>query len=452
MAGVLSPQFYNFAFGNSKRELTKIGNYVSANRLNLSQDSTQDVYRVRTSAGVDDIFVRDSGSVIQIGTTLATARFDTNQVVDVNLRNSSDVTLGLVEKFLRTVTFESRSGGPAYDRQIQLAIKVYDNTGVRNETYNSPLSIVAVPDSPVIASTLTTPAAFTENAAARSVDGSLLLSDPDQPSSWNGYLITANLTNQQAGDVLAAVGVGTDITVADGKVYNSAGAPIGMYAVLDEGRTLQFSMTGGTSSRILRAIGFRNTSEDPSTERREIVITVNDGTSAPATMTRFLDVRKVNDASDITGLTTVDYVVGDADGELIAAAGIISDVDSSNFDTGSLSATISINRQTGDTISLRTLSSDTKGEGLFIDTAAKKVFWNNIEFATFAGGTGTSAFVLSFKGTAANAESVTALLRRLVFKAATTNSSTLDRTITLQMRDGDGGVRSANVLLDFRLV
>jgi hypothetical protein len=429
----------------------QIQNYVSADRLALTVDQTQNVYRIRTSAGVDEIYVRDGSNVILLGTTLTLGRFEMHYV-EVNLSNSPEVTLEMVQTFLRNVAFENISGGPAYDRQIQLALKVYDSLGVRNETYYSPLSIVAVPDSPVIASTLTTPAAFTENAAARSVDGSLLLSDPDQPSSWNGYLITANLTNQQAGDVLAAVGVGTDITVADGKVYNSAGAPIGMYAVLDEGRTLQFSMTGGTSSRILRAIGFRNTSEDPSTERREIVITVNDGTSAPATMTRFLDVRKVNDASDITGLTTVDYVVGDADGELIAAAGIISDVDSSNFDTGSLSATISINRQTGDTISLRTLSSDTIGEGLFIDTAAKKVFWNKIEFATFAGGTGTSAFVLSFKGTAANAESVTALLRRLVFKAATTNSSTLDRTITLQMRDGDGGVRSANVLLDFRLV
>ena len=29
MAGVLSPQFYNFAFGNSKRELTKVGYLVS---------------------------------------------------------------------------------------------------------------------------------------------------------------------------------------------------------------------------------------------------------------------------------------------------------------------------------------------------------------------------------------------------------------------------------------
>ena len=429
----------------------QIQNYVSADRLALTVDQTQNVYRIRTSAGVDEIYVRDGSNVILLGTTLATGRFELNYV-EVNLGNSPEVTLEMVQTFLRNVAFENISGGPAYDRQIQLALKVYDSLGVRNETYYSPLSIVAVPDSPVIASTLTTPAAFTENAAARSVDGSLLLSDPDQPSSWNGYLITANLTNQRAGDVLAAVGVGTDITVADGKVYNSAGAQIGMYAVLDEGRTLQFSMTGGTSSRILRAIGFRNTSEDPSIERREIVITVNDGTTAPATMTRYVDVRKVNDASDITGLNTVDYVVGDADGELIAAAGIISDVDSSNFDTGSLSATISINRQTGDTISLRTLSSDTIGEGLFIDTAAKKVFWNNIEFATFTGGTGTSAFVLSFKGTAANAESVTALLRRLVFKAATTNSSTLDRTITLQMRDGDGGVRSANVLLDFRLV
>ena len=429
----------------------QIQNYVSADRLALTVDQTQNVYRIRTSAGVDEIYVRDGSNVILLGTTLATGRFESNYV-EVNLGNSPEVTLEMVQTFLRNVAFENISGGPAYDRQIQLALKVYDSLGVRNETYYSPLSIVAVPDSPVIASTLTTPLAYKENAAAMAVDYSLSLSDPDLPASWNGYLITASLTNPQDGDGLTCIGVGNDYTAADGKLFDKAsGIQVGMYQSLDGGATLQISMTGSTSFRILRTIGFLSTGENPSTVQRVINITVNDGTSTPATMQRFLNVTRVNDASDISGLATVDYVIGDKDGELIAAAGMIADVDSDNFDTGSLTATISINRQTGDTISLLTLSSDTKSLGLFIDSGAKKVFWNNVEFATFSGGTGTSAFTLSFKGTAANAVSVTALLRRLVFKAAETNTSTLDRTISLTMKDGDGGVKTASVLMDFRL-
>ncbi len=445
----LSDQDANSMAGG--RVWMQIQNYVSADRLTLTLDPTNPVYRIRTAAGVDEIHVRDGSNVVLLGTTQATGRFEMNYV-EVSLRNSPEVTLDLVQTFLRNVTFENLSGGPAHDRQIQLALKVYDSLGVRNDNYGSPLSIVAVPDSPVIASTLTTPLAYKENSAALAVDYSLSLSDPDQPTSWNGYLITASLTNPQDGDVLTCLGVGTDYSAAEGKLFDkTSGVQVGQYQSLDAGATLQISLTGSTSFRILRAIGFYSTSDNPSTVQRAIQVTVHDGISPPATLQRLLNVTRVNDATDISGLATVDYVVGDGNGELMAAAGLISDADSADFDTGSLTAAISINRQTGDTISLLALSSDTRSLGLFIDPVTRKVFWDNAEFATYSGGTGTSAFTLSFKGPAATALSVTALLRRLVFKAAETNTSTLDRTITLTMKDGDGGVKTATVLMDFRL-
>ena len=429
----------------------QIQNYVLADRVTLTLDQTQNVYRIRTASGTDEVYIRDGANVILLGTTQTTGRFEMNYV-EVALSNSPEVTLGRVQTFLRSVAFENLSGGPAYDRQIQLALKVYDSLGVRNSTYYSPLSIVAVPDSPVISSTLTTPLTYKENAAAVAVDSSLSLSDPDQPSSWNGYLITASLANKQDGDVLTCLGVGNDYTASDGKLFDkTSGVQVGTWQTLDGGATLQIAMTGGTSFRILRTIGFFNTSENPSMVQRVINLTVSDGISPPASMTRWLNVAPVNDASDLGGLATVDYVVGDKDGELIAAAGLITDVDSADFDSGSLTAAITINRQTGDTISLLTLSSDTLSQGLFIDPVARKVFWNGTEFSTYSGGTGNTPFTLNFKGTAATAVSVTALLRRLVFKAAETNSSTLDRTITLTIKDGDGGVRTATVLMDFRL-
>jgi hypothetical protein len=429
----------------------QIQNYVLADRVTLTLDQTQNVYRIRTASGTDEVYIRDGANVILLGTTQTTGRFEMNYV-EVALSNSPEVTLGRVQTFLRSVAFENLSGGPAYDRQIQLALKVYDSLGVRNSTYYSPLSIVAVPDSPVISSTLTTPLTYKENAAAVAVDSSLSLSDPDQPSSWNGYLITASLANKQDGDVLTCLGVGNDYTASDGKLFDkTSGVQVGTWQTLDGGATLQIAMTGGTSFRILRTIGFFNTSENPSMVQRVINLTVSDGISPPASMTRWLNVAPVNDASDLGGLATVDYVVGDKDGELIAAAGLITDADSADFDSGSLTAAITINRQTGDTISLLTLSSDTLSQGLFIDPVARKVFWNGTEFSTYSGGTGNTPFTLNFKGTAATAVSVTALLRRLVFKAAETNSSTLDRTITLTIKDGDGGVRTATVLMDFRL-
>jgi hypothetical protein len=215
-------------------------------------------------------------------------------VLEINL--TTDATIPLVQTLLRNVQFNNPTGGPAYDRQVTIGLKVYDQLGVRNDTYDWPLAVKAQPDAPVITSTLTQPGLYTENGAAAGVDGTLCLSDPDRPADWAGVVVTATLVNPQAGDLLSIGGAedgllaGTDGTISDGK-----GNQIGSYEILDNGSQATITMTGGGALRLLRLIRFRSTSENPSTVRREISIRVNDG-ALTTTRSSFVDVKRTNDA------------------------------------------------------------------------------------------------------------------------------------------------------------
>ena len=281
---------------NSGRIWAQITNWESGDHFDMSTDTTADVYRVRVvdSSGTrDEVYIRDSGNLIKLGTTTGGSNFLTH-VLDINL--TTDATIPLVQTALRNVRFNNLTGGPAYDRQVTIALKVYDQFGVRNDPYYAPLAIKAQPDAPVITSTLTQPGLYTENGAASGVDGTLWLSDPDRPADWAGVVVTATLVNPQAGDLLSIGGAedgllaGTDGTISDGK-----GNQIGSYEILDNGNQAKMTMTGGVSARLLRLIRYRSTSENPSTVRREISISVNDG-ALTTTRSSFVDVKRTNDA------------------------------------------------------------------------------------------------------------------------------------------------------------
>ncbi|MEW6992050.1 DUF4347 domain-containing protein [Colwelliaceae bacterium 6441] len=151
--------------------------------------------------------------------------------------------------------------------------------------------------------------AFTENAAVTQVDSAATLTDADGDADWNGGTLVAQITaNNEAGDELSipdnVVGnintSGTNIldnvtvigtlSASEGTVTNGTALTIAFNA----------SATNVLVQQVLRAIHYRNTSDDPGTSNRTITLTATDTNSGSANDTRTVVVTAVNDEPTLT--------------------------------------------------------------------------------------------------------------------------------------------------------
>lgn len=135
---------------------------------------------------------------------------------------------------------------------------------------------------------------FTEDGpAVRVVDNDVSVSDEDGTDIQRAELV---LQNPQAGDELVFIGefpVGLTVNILDGgtRVVITGSAPAADYEIA------------------LRAIGFQNTSDTPSTVQREVTVVVSDGVNDSNLATARIGVTPVNDAP------RVEAAVGDVSEE-----------------------------------------------------------------------------------------------------------------------------------------
>jgi hypothetical protein len=315
---------------------------------------------------------------------------------------------------------------------------------------NRSVGVTPINDPPAI--TLGSPSAsFREDTAFILADSLGTISDVDNTSFPGGSLTAALTANGHADDRLG-ISTTTAITLSGSAVlFNGTAFADYTGGVGTDPLVITFrSGTVAAVQALYRALYFTNVDTgNPSTAQRTLTFTLYDGVAGAlstntATRTKTISVVAVNDASTFSGLSDVTFTVNSS-GVLLAANGVVADVDSMDFASGSLTAAITLNLQTGDTISLQGQAGDSRTVGLFIDTATKKVLFDGTEFASYSGGTGTTAFALTFN-TNANAVNVSAVLKRLMFK--TTSSSLLQRKITLTMKDGDGGTTTSDILVN----
>ena len=318
-----------------------IGNSKTGDQFVLSTNNADNVYLSGSDITVGGVVI----GTLQNGTSFG------QNTVDIAL--SADATKANVETFLRAVEFNNPTG--AYDsRQVDVHVKVYDTQLVRSNEYIATLDITATPDQPVIASTRITYETYYENGAPRSIDSSLWLSDVDLPTSWTGYTITAAITNAKTGDALTVTGTVDGVTAAAGLISDSSGQ-IGTYTIDGSGQSLTITMTGGDSARLLRLIAFSSSSDTLDATVRTIDVTVDDGASTAVTRTVSLTPIAVNDrpvatASGVTPNYTEDSgVVTVFSGSQTIS---VSDLDHSNFAGGKLTATISQNASSLDSLSI----------------------------------------------------------------------------------------------------
>ncbi len=153
------------------------------------------------------------------------------------------------------------------------------NGGVNTLSESLTVSVTAVNDAPVVATSGST-LAYTENQSASAVDAGITVADIDSANLMGATVsISANFVSGQ--DVLA---------------FTDQNGITGSWSAATGVLTLSGSATAADYQAALRSITYANTSEAPSTLTRTVSFVLNDGSANSNTGTRNIGVAAVNDA------------------------------------------------------------------------------------------------------------------------------------------------------------
>ena len=142
----------------------------------------------------------------------------------------------------------------------------------------------------------------------------------------------------------------------------------------------------------------------------------------------------MNDAPVIASFdTALNYVENDVP-LLLDADATVSDVDSANLDTGVLTVTLTANSEAADRVEIRN-QGVAVGE---IGVNVANVTFGGAIIGTFVGGSGATPLVVTLNASATPA-AVQALVQNLTYRNVSETPSTLPRTVTVALTDGDGG-------------
>jgi hypothetical protein len=189
---------------------------------------------------------------------------------------------------------------------------------------------------------------------------------------------------------------------------------------------------------MLQAIAYTNTSEAPSAAQRLVTFTLNDGdgvadgVSDTSVSTATINVAPVNDApvlSDLDG-DVLSYLENDGS-EVIeqVPTASVTDVDSLDFDTGSLTVSLSGGVAAEDVLMVRTAGD--------ISVSGASVRYQGTEFGTAGGGTNGADLAVDFNSSA-TLDAVSALLNAIAYENVSETPTTSNRLAVFTVDNGDG--------------
>ena len=120
---------------------------------------------------------------------------------------------------------------------------------------------------------------------------------------------------------------------------------------------------------------------------------------------------------------------------IIAPNATVTDADSSDFSSGSLTVNLAANGTTTDILGIRNQGS-AAGQ---IGVASSDVTFGGVVIGSFTGGSGTTPLNITFNA-AATPAAAQALARNITFANGSDNPSTAPRSIGFAVNDGDGGI------------
>lgn len=327
------------------------------------------------------------------------------------------------------ITYSNSSDNPGNSNRV-VTITAITDSGSNNNTVTpniaSTVSVTPVNDAPTITATGNNPT-YTENGSAVDLFSSVSINTIETGQTITSMTLT--VTNLADGsDELLRID-GTDIALLNGSNGTTAGNGISYsISLVGSTATITLSSVGGlnatTAQTVVDGMGYRNSSDTPSTATRVITLTsitdnggtANGGVDTTATsITTSVSVVAVNDAPIVTssgGAST--FTEGDG-GTVIDSGLTLSDPDNATL----ASATVSItgNFQSGDVLS-------------FINDGSTM---GNIS-ATYDANTG--AMTLTSAGATATLAQWQAALRSVTYSNSSDAPSTASRTISFVANDG----------------
>lgn len=204
----------------------------------------------------------------------------------------------------------------------------------------------------------------------------------------------------------------------------------------------EFKITNGIVTpahvqTVLRHVTFESLGHHPTTETRtiEFQFLQKDPVLTSATQTRQVQVLSRNDRPVLD--TSADIAIHVPGGPTVIDAGFeVSDTDSANFGGGVLTALISDNAHSGDTIGVRHAGG---GDGQ-IGVAGTQISYEGNVIGTVASNSTSTRLMVNLNGVATPA-ATQALTRAITFD--TSSGSNALREVTYTLNDGDGGLSAA---------
>lgn len=392
-------------------------NQIATDRLSIRNQGT-----AAGQIGITGSNVTYGGTVIG---TLAPAAF----VVSLN----SQATPAAVQALVRNILFSNTSGSSSTNRAVQVRMQLSDGTGGTSIPVTKTVNFDAPPVIGGFGGTVT----YTENAAAVILDDDATVTDVDSANFDTGKLVVTVTANGEAADRIWVNNQGNaagQIGVSGNKVYYG-GTLIGTIASNAFVVTLNANATPAAAQQLLRNVTYRSISENPSTAPRTVTVSLDDGdggTSSPVTKT--VNVIAVNDPPVVGNFGGSVTYIENSDPAFITTTATVTDVDSTNFDTGKLVVTLTAGAETTDRIWVN-------NQG----TAPGQIGVSNNQVTyggTLIGTIGGNAFAVTLNANATPA-AAQALLRNVVFYSVSQTPSTAPRTVQVRLSDDQGATSTA---------
>ena len=167
--------------------------------------------------------------------------------------------------------------------------------------------------------------------------------------------------------------------------------------------------------------------------------TVTSSDSTYAALTPSIGATTTDDEAVLTLPSgTLQYAIG-LPGVSIDPLATVSDPDTADYDTGSLTITLTVNGASDDRLGIRNVGNG-PGE---IGVSGATVNYGGTPIGSFSGGVGVSPLVVSLNS-AATPAAAEALARNITYHNTSNAPSVLTRTVVFALADGDGGTSTAS--------
>ncbi|WP_372897142.1 DUF4347 domain-containing protein, partial [Stieleria sp.] len=425
-------------------------------------DASEDLLSIRDQGpGVGNISVSGSnvlydfgGGPIVIGSfTGGTAGADL--VVTFN----ANATAVSADALIENITYQNTDTDNPTTSARTIRFTLNDGDGGTSANYDTTVNVAAQNDVPTISNLAGDTLNFTEGNSATVIEqgGNVTVSDVDSADFAAGSLTVSVVAGGDASEDVLAIrdqgpGVG-NISLSGGNVlYDFGGGPVGIgtssggSAGADLVVLFNANANATAVDALIENITYQNVDTDnPTTASRTIRYTLNDGDGgSSADHDTTVNVAAVNDAATLGDIAGDGFAYIQGAGALVIDQGgdaVVADVDSADFNSGSLSVSIAAgNDASEDVLAIRNQGTNPSE----ISVVGSNVFYNfgagSVLIGTWAGGSGGADLVVTLNSSA-DATATSALLRNITYENTDTVAATTGtRTIRFTVNDGDGAV------------